>query len=239
MRGRNDPSGSLDLTPELVARAFRPVPDPGPSTHYVEASEADLVALADRLLAGRPDGPLWVFAYGSLIWNPGFEVAARLPGTAHGWHRQFCLEMTSWRGSPEHPGLMLALVRGGQCRGLLLQVAEAEVSDVLRRLVLRELDSAEHFHTARWITVATAEGPLRALVFWAGPRGADISPSLPHDEVARRVARACGHVGSNAEYLYQTVAGLEALGLRDRNLWRLQALVARYLRRMPSPPAAS
>lgn len=223
----------MDLTPALVARGHRDVPDPGPPTDYVRASEAELHDFADSLLARRPDGPLWIFAYGSLIWNPGLEVAARRPGVAHGWHRQFCLELLSWRGSPEHPGLMLALIRGGQCRGLLLQLPETGVRESLRKLVLREVDSAQDFGTVRWITVATPDGPVRALVFWAGPKGGDISPGLPHDLVARRVARACGHVGSNAEYLYHTVAGLEALGIRDRNLWQLQKLVARELQALP------
>lgn len=79
----------------------------------------------------------------------------------------------------------------------------------------------------RWITVATEPGKLRALVFWAGPKqGNGISPKLPLEEVASVLARACGHAGSCAEYLYNTVSHLEALGIRDRNLWRLQRLVA-------------
>lgn len=223
----------MQLTPELVARAHREVPDPGPQGDYIPATEAELLAHADVLLAARGPGPIWVFGYGSLIWKPGFDVADHRTAVAHGWHRQFCLELRRWRGSPDHPGLMLALVRGGQCRGLVLQVPEDQAPEVVRKLVLREIDCVADFAMARWIGVETPDGLVRALVFWAGPKGPGIFPGLPHDEVARRVARAVGHIGSNAVYLYQTVAGLEALGIRDRNLWRLQALVAEDLSRQP------
>ena len=79
---------------------------------------------------------------------------------------------------------------------------------------------------AQTIGVETADGPLPALTFWANPVNTTVSRRLPLETVARRLARACGHGGSGAEYLYNTVAHLEAEGIRDRNLWRLQRLVA-------------
>jgi cation transport protein ChaC len=82
----------------------------------------------------------------------------------------------------------------------------------------------------RWIDVRTEQGTVRALVFWAGPTGPGIARKLPLERVAWVLARACGHVGSGAEYLYQTVSHLEAIGISDRNLWRLQALVADEIR---------
>ena len=86
----------------------------------------------------------------------------------------------------------------------------------------------------RWFTLHSEEGPLRALVFWAGPTGPGIQRGLPLEEAASRIARACGPVGSNAEYLRNTVSSLEAHGIRDRNLWALQRLVAKELDAMLS-----
>ena len=121
---------------------------------------------------------------------------------------------------------MMALVPGGSCHGVLLRIpAEAE-RETCHRLVLREISVREDLGMASWIEARTAGGPVRALVFWAGPRGRGISTGLPLETVARRLASACGHAGSSAEHLYRTVVGLEEHGIRDRNLWRLQALVA-------------
>ena len=216
----------MALTPELVARCFRTEPDPGPNTEFTPVTQAEQAALADRLLAARPMDPVWVFAYGSLIWSPGFEIAEHRRGIAHGWHRSFCLELTRWRGTPELPGLMMALARGGRCTGLLLRLPSAERQDIVHRLVRREITMREDLGMARWIRVATVDGPVQALVFWAGPRGKGISLRLPLEIVAWRLAHACGHYGSSADYLYQTVAKLEKHGIRDSNLWRLQQLVA-------------
>lgn len=228
-----NPPRSMALTPDLVARAHRHELDPGPTPGFTPAPEATLEELAARLQAARPPGPLWVFGYGSLIWKPGFEVAERRPATAFGWHRQFCIDLHRWRGSPDLPGLMLALQRGGQCRGLLLRIPEAQVAAALRKLVSREINTVEDLGMARFIPVRTAQGPVSALVFWAGPQGQGISAGLSPEIVAWRVAHACGHVGSNAEYLRETVAGLEALAIRDHYLWRLQDLVAQEIRRWP------
>jgi cation transport protein ChaC len=92
---------------------------------------------------------------------------------------------------------------------------------------------------ARWISAGTADGPVRALVFWAGPSGKGISLGLSLESVAARLARACGHYGSSAEYLYQTVARLEEHGIRDRNLWRIQQLVAAEIESWPREGAKS
>jgi cation transport protein ChaC len=121
---------------------------------------------------------------------------------------------------------MMALARGGRCSGLLLRLPGAEESDIVHRLVRREISVREDLGMARWIRVATVGGPARALAFWAGPSGRGISLGLPLEAVAWRLAHACGHYGSSADYLYHTVLKLEEHGLRDRNLGRLQELVA-------------
>jgi cation transport protein ChaC len=222
----------MELTPELVARAYRdvaplPIPD-----QWTPLSEDGFARVLDRLMAEMPDGPVWVFGYGSLIWNPEFEVGARRRGRAHGWHRQFCIEMQSWRGTPEAPGLMMALIRGGTCEGVLLEAVGDTPRRIVDRMIRREMEVEEDVGMLRWGSIETADGPVKALLSWAGPKGKGISPNLPLPEVARRLAQACGPRGSCAEYLFQTVTGLEEHGIHDRNLWTLQALVARHLSQM-------
>jgi glutathione-specific gamma-glutamylcyclotransferase len=216
----------LSLTSELVARCFREVDNPGPNTAYTPVSEDERTALVDCLLAAPPDGPFWIFAYGSLIWKPTFAATQVKRGSALGWHRSFCIELTRWRGTPEHPGLMMALAPGGQCNGLLLEVPPDRVREVVAELVTREITLREDLGMARWIQIRTADGVVRAITFWAGPKGDGFSHGLSLETIAHRIAHACGHAGSNADYLYQTVSKLEEHGIRDRNLWRLQQLVA-------------
>jgi cation transport protein ChaC len=220
----------MALTPELVARCERGIADPGPEPGLPYLGEPEYDTLAETLLARKPLGPLWVFAYGSLIWNPECEAVEHRRAVAHGWHRAFCLELTRWRGTPEQKGLMLGLERGGSCHGVAFRLADIDHAAKLGRLLRREISFAAEMSGTRWIPVDTERGRLRALVFWAGATGLDFLVKLPLPEVARILARACGHLGSGAGYLYHTVAHLETFGIRDRNLWRLQELVAEEIR---------
>lgn len=219
------PRGRMKLTPEMVRLCHRVEADPGPGPGFTPMTEAEAEAATDRLL-GEAHGPVRVFAYGSLIWNPGFDVAESLRGKLHGWHRSFNIRLTRWRGSMAQPGLMLGLEHGGSCAGMILRLPEASLRADLLTLVKREIPHREGAGMVRWSSVETASGMERALVFWAGPTGPDIEHRLPLETVAQRLAHACGHGGSGAEYLYNTVEHLEAAGIRDRNLWRLQALMA-------------
>jgi cation transport protein ChaC len=229
----------MRLTPEMVRRAFRVEPDPGPGPGFTPADEEESRALAEALLA-RPEAPgagapVYVFAYGSLLWKPDFEVTESLRGTLRGWHRAFCIGLTRWRGSPARPGLMLALERGGVCAGLLLRLPDETLLETLTALFRREIPHREGADMARWSRIETERGPIPAVVFWAGPKGANIEHRLPLPTVAHRLAHACGHGGSGAEYLYNTVEHLEEAGIRDRNLWQLQALVADEIGAWPLP----
>ena len=216
----------MHLTSDHVARATRPVADFTYPSSFTRATDADYAGLVDRLLAERPDGSLFIFAYGSLIWKPTFEPVARRRAVARGWHRQFCMQIRGHRGTPEAPGLMMALMSGGRCVGLALEVATGAERRVLEDLCRRELPFVETLGERRWLRLDTAEGPLRGLVFWAGPTGPSIRRSLPLPVAAAQMARACGPRGSTAEYLHNTVRSFQEHGIRDRNLWALQRLVA-------------
>ena len=219
----------MALTAELVARVERMERDTSPEPGLTRLVEGDYDAIVEGLLAQHSPDPLWLFAYGSLIWKPEFTPLAHTRGIAYGWHRSFCLELKSWRGTPELPGLMLALDRGGCCEGVVYRLPDNDHHDQLRRLVHRELSYREDVAATRWIKVRTDAGPVRALVFYAGPRGSDYAEKRSPDKVARILARAAGHMGSCAMYLYQTVMKLEEHGIHDRRLWHLQELVARHI----------
>jgi cation transport protein ChaC len=220
----------MALTPELVVLCRREEADPGPDPAYTALEEADYDQLADRLHEELGEDPLWLFAYGSLIWKPEFDYVERHRALLHGWHRSFCLHLTRWRGMPHQPGLMLALDSGGRCNGVAYRLLPERRREQIRRLVYREVGSHEDTYTVRWVNAHTPEGPVRALGFWIGPKGPRAVRRQPLEQVAHILARACGHGGSCAEYLYNTVSHLEAFGIRDRNLWRLQELVAEEIR---------
>jgi cation transport protein ChaC len=230
----------MSLTPELVSLCFRKEERRGYGDQWTPLTEAEQDSIALGLLDELGAEPLWVFAYGSLIWKPTFEAIEKRRATAIGWHRSFCMELIGWRATPEQPGLMMALDRGGRCTGVAFRLRDEDRLTELSRIVRREIVVKEDLDMVRWIKVHTEAGKLRALVFWAGPKqGEGISLKLPLEKVAWVLARACGHAGSCAEYLYNTVSHLEALGIRDRNLWRLQHLVAEEIVRIHKTPAMS
>ena len=136
------------------------------------------------------------------------------------------MKLTRWRGTPEQPGLMLALERGGSCDGILFRLPEASTVEELARALQRETDGHEDIAYVRWINVRSGAEIRRALVFWAHPKGFHLPEPPTLDLAAHLLARACGHMGSGAAYLYNTVAKLAEHGIYDRNLWRLQQMVA-------------
>lgn len=218
----------LALTEALVAEVHRPVPDTGlpPHEDLTPLSGDDMRRAAHALLAQNDGRPFWVFGYGSLIWKPAFDHVEARRVMAYGWRRSFCLEIESWRATPDAPGLMLALVRGGSCAGMAYRLPAGDAPARMLRLLEREVSYHEDLSLVRWLTVRSDAGPIRALTFYAGRPDDPYFLPLPLDEQARRLARAVGHVGSCAEYLRNTVLHLEEMGIRDRYLWRLQHMVA-------------
>jgi cation transport protein ChaC len=218
----------MRLTRELVASVAQRVEDPGPASGHVYASSADIAAIGEALLARRPaNGEVWVFAYGSLLWKPAFPVAGERVATLRGWHRAFRLGWDRrFRGSPERPGLMLVLDRGGMCTGIAQRLPPDDVVASLQRVLRREIAALPTPFPPRWVSVATAGGPLRAITFAVDRRSDAYVTGLSAEEIADVLATAVGHWGSMAEYLHNTVSHLEARGIADRCLWRMQELVA-------------
>ena len=222
MARRREP---LALTSELVARTLRKVEDAGPPPGLVPMTDDDYTAVVSDLLVGAPAGPLSLFAYGSLLWKPACEVLDGKPASVRGWHRAFCFRTPRFRGTPERPGLMMALDRGGQCQGMIFKIAEP-IRESLDRLIRREMTVKPAVNVPRWLNAHTDEGTVTVIGFVVNRQVERYAGRLPLEDVAEVLSTAVGSWGSCAEYLYETVVQLEKLGIHDTNLWQLQRLVA-------------
>ncbi|MEQ8346878.1 MAG: gamma-glutamylcyclotransferase [Sneathiellaceae bacterium] len=194
-------------------------------------TEEELEASRSGILAAHPGGagpaggdrPVWMFGYGSLIWNPAFHFAEARPSRIHGWHRSFCFNIFMGRGSRTRPGLMLALDRGGCCAGLAYRIAPEAVEQETGIIWRREMMSGAYH--PRWVRAVTPDGPVPALAFVMNRSHPRYTGRLPDAEVTERLAFARGELGTGAEYLFNTVEHLRDLGIADRRLEALAAMV--------------
>lgn len=225
--GEPPPDERISITREalrdgsLLAAARLRMP-PGTTLISDAAIEADLDA---KLSCHPPGADVWLFGYGSLMWNPAIEFAECRPGAVHGWHRRFCLWLHMGRGSPDNPGLMLALERGGRCAGLLFRVPAAKARAELLLAWRREMFTGAY--QSRWVAAMTHDGPVRAATFVANRAHQRYAGRLDEAAIAARLASASGSLGSCATYLAETLGALQAAGLRDSTLERLRVLTGR------------
>ena len=190
-------------------------------------TEAERRASLHAALTARPErgSGIWLFAYGSLIWNPTIRITSQRPARVHGWHRAFCLTARAGRGTPENPGLLLGLRPGGDCPGAVLRVPEEGLEHELDVLWRREMVTGSY--TPRWLPATDADGAALppALAFTIEDTSHGYAGDLPEDEVVERLATAGGELGTCAEYLFRTTEGLHRMGIRDPALERIAALV--------------
>ena len=185
-------------------------------------------AARQALLAQHPAGQdLWVYAYGSLMWDPGIRFAEVRQADLHGWQRRFSYRITGGRGSPECPALMLTLEQQpGCCTGLVFRVPAADVDAETTLLWRREM--LRGGYCPALLPLCTPQGDVPALVFTANTAHPEYVGELPLHETAATVATACGPLGSNRHYLEQLASQLQALQIDDpyvQVLWqRVQAL---------------
>lgn len=188
-------------------------------------TEADRIASLRETLAIRPSGDVWVFGYGSLIWNSAINSVERRIARIDGWHRSFCLSITALRATADRPGLMLALDRGGSCHGAAYRLAEGDVERELRLLWRREMVCGAY--VPRWVEVKSLEGDSFgwAIAFTIDTDDPQYAGDLGEDMVVHRLATASGGLGSSADYLFRTHDSLRANDIRDTKLERLTSLV--------------
>jgi cation transport protein ChaC len=193
-------------------------------------SEAQLQASINQTLnCLKTDSDIWLFAYGSLIWNPIFRFAERRTGTVYGLHRRFCLWTPLGRGTPEKPGLVLGLDRGGSCRGIIYRIPSANLASELLLVWRREM--VINSYIPRWVKVSDGTEQLEAITFVINRQHPHYARNLPFETTVDTIATASGALGSCAEYLLQTVNGLMTFGINDKQLLLLhQEVVARRQR---------
>ncbi|HET6828796.1 MAG TPA: gamma-glutamylcyclotransferase, partial [Ramlibacter sp.] len=168
---------------------------------------------------------LWIFGYGSLIWKPDFEFAERRPAKVHGWHRALKMWSRINRGTPERPGLVLGMLSGGCCRGMVFRIARHEGRDALTRLWSREMVTA--VYDPRWLTCQTPHGPVKALAFTLSRRSPSHTGELSEEEYRAIFEQAKGIYGTTLEYAHRTLEELRRLDIHDRHLERLLKLLDR------------
>ncbi len=200
---------------------------------YVEALGGPGHALDDEqlsrslttTLAARPKGAgWWVFAYGSLLWNPLFPFVEARPALLHGLHRRFCLYSMASRGTPDAPGLVLGLDRGGACTGVVYRLPAPVAIDELHLLWRREMVVGSY--RPKWVGVRSGDRRIVALTFTVRHDHPQYTGKLPLDETARVLAFARGAFGSSLDYFERTRVALVTHGIVDPYLEGLAARIA-------------
>ncbi len=162
---------------------------------------------------------MWVFGYGSLLWNPGFPVARREVATLHGFARSFCMSSIHHRGTEENPGLVLALdeVQDAHCKGLALSVEQGHEEQTLAELRERELVSSAYLERDLQVDLQTG-GSVMAVTYIVDPNHVQYCGGLSLETQAEIIAKAVGGRGPNTEYLFNTADHLSEIGLADADL---------------------
>ena len=173
---------------------------------------------ANRSAAGVIDA-LWVFGYGSLIWNPGFPFEESCVATVHGHHRALCVWSWEYRGTVDEPGLVLGLDHGGSCAGLAFRVRDAERDAAMAYLLRRELTTNTYRAVYRTVRLADSR-QVRALTFVVDRRDDRYAGRPDFETTVGVITRAYGGRGANLDYVTETAAHLEQLGIGCRQLSR-------------------
>ena len=218
-----------DLEKDLLRETFRRN-HPGLPVLSDADQATSLRGILDQHRAGAD---VWVFGYGSLVWNPIVHHEERRVARLHGFHRSFCLWSHVNRGSLQKPGLVLGLDTGGSCRGVAFRIAARHADEELRLLWRREMVLG--VYSPRWAAVEAGKDTLSAIAFFANRAHANYAGKLPLETVIKTLVSARGQLGTPAEYLLETVRGLIEHGVRDPYLLELRKRVlAMHPETMPS-----
>ena len=204
-------------------QVFRMLQEQQHVTNIRPLTDAERAASLSTFFDASPGTDVWVFGYGSLIWNPAIHYSEKRTARVWGYHRSFCLRTPLGRGTPENPGLVLALDKGGSCNGIACKLPTGREKDELSVVWDREM--ALDSYSAVWVRAMTPEGPVDAVTFVMNRETERYVGRLPEASVVEHLATAAGYLGTCAEYLENTVEHMREVGIRDRQLFRLQRLV--------------
>ena len=182
-----------------------------------------LASLRNALDPWTPGTPFWIFAYGSLMWNPSFTWDVRHIATIRGYHRSFRLWSRLNRGTPENPGLVLTLECGGSCRGMVYRIAPDLVQEQMQLIWKREMLYGSY--RPRWLNCTVGEETIRALCFTVNRRCSGYAGNIPEEIMVEAIASAAGRYGPAHEYLFNTIEVLRQHGIRDSRVEHLAQLV--------------
>jgi glutathione-specific gamma-glutamylcyclotransferase len=178
----------------------------------------------NKSTAESETGDLWVFGYGSLMWRPGFDALERVPARLMGLHRALCVYSFVHRGTPERPGLVLGLDRGGMCRGIAFRVAAAARTETIAYLRAREQVTSVYLETVRRIELEDeTRRQVRALCYVVDRGHVQYAGRLALEQSLHLVRHGHGTSGANRDYVVETVRALETLGYRETDLHLLAA----------------
>ncbi len=187
-------------------------------------SSQELSASFQGMLKGRNlENGVWVFGYGSLMWNPDFKFAEKITGVVSGFHRRLCLKSTVYRGTPDYHGLVFGLDQGDSCQGMAFRITPEHLETELQIVWEREMFAETYIPT--WVSVQTKQQNVSAITFVINPEHEHYVPDLALEDVAQRVVRAEGKCGTCHDYVQNTVKCLHQLGLRDPVLEQLLTLI--------------
>ena len=196
---------------------------PHPSAAMALKPTELLASLRNALDPWQPGTPFWIFAYGSLMWNPKFTHDACHVATIRGYHRSFRLWSRINRGTPENPGLVLTLERGGSCRGLVYRIEPDLVQEQMNLIWKREMNYDSY--RPRWLNCAVGGETLKALCFTVNRRCSGYTGEIPEEVMVEAIASASGRYGPAYEYLFKTTETLNRHGIRDTRVEHLANLV--------------
>jgi len=191
-------------------------------------------------MRGRDSRDRWIFAYGSLMWRPGFAFREAAHARLTGYHRCFCIYSTHHRGTPERPGLVLGLDRGQVCGGIAYRVAGDQAKAIIDYLRKRELVNGVYREAIVPVTLAgDVRRDVMALAYTVERAHPSYVARLSLADQARLIRGAKGISGTNLDYLANTMRHLGELGIRERSLERLLVLAGVYVSRAPGAPLES
>ncbi len=198
-------------------------------------SDEDRRHWIEKTLSGAPSmEQIWVFAYGSLIWNPAFIWAEQFPCTVQGYHRSFCFWTKLGRGCEDNPGLMMGLEPGGSCSGVAYRIDASHVDSEIDILFRRELIS--HAYIPTWVEAVdvASKATVQAITFVMDPSHERYCGGLDRTQSIRHLATATGPLGRNCDYLFSLVEHLQKLRFSDPELEQLAMDVADYQHANPA-----